>query len=353
MTTRLIIDTSNILFRVAAVNNKKVFGTDEEKAGLAMHVALQSVHKYYKRFRPDHLIFVFEGRNNWRKAYTLSDECVSGVLYKGNRVKDNSMIPFFELIASFREVMTNHSAAICIADDNCEADDVVGGIVESFPDDEIVLVSGDKDFLQLYRHKNFRLIDPATGQDRLETYLKKNGLTEFCPDWFLFEKSVRGDGNDNVLSAYPNVRTTKIRKAFEDEFYRLDFMNTEWTDQNEKKFKVGDRVKENRLLVDLSAQPDWVRKSIFETIERECKSKGTYSHFHFLKFLGKFGLKTITENIHNYVDMLSCTHSTPEQKSANKPALRDNNSDDKNTEIEDRTQGGKRQSQAVDDLLTF
>lgn len=361
MAKRLIIDTSNILFRVAAVNNKKVFGTDEEKAGLAMHVSLQSVHKYYRRFRPDHLMFIFEGKNNWRKTYTQSAECKSGVQYKGNRIKDKSMEPFFELIGSFKEVMEKHSSAICISDDNCESDDVIGGIVEYFENDEIVVVSGDQDFLQLYKYPNFTLIDPATGKDRRETYLEKHKCAEFDPAWFMFEKCIRGDAGDNVPSAFPRVRSTKIKAAYEDSFTALDFMNTEWTDQNEKTFRVGDLFKENQLLMDLSAQPEWVRHGMFESIARECANPGSYSHFHFMRFLGKYQLNTITENMHNYVDMLSCTHKAPEAKtSANKIVLSNKSydknsdkSDDKNVVMEDRTQKSQSQESSNNDLLQF
>ena len=65
---RMVVDTANILFRVAAAHGKyNNSGTPEEKAGLAMHMALNTLNKYYKKYRPDQLAMTFEGAKNWRK----------------------------------------------------------------------------------------------------------------------------------------------------------------------------------------------------------------------------------------------------------------------------------------------
>lgn len=384
MAVNLIVDTPNILFRVASMNSNKYFETDEERAGLALHVAFQTINKYYRRFKPDRLIFAFEGPNNWRKQYTATDDCVSGHGYKANRVKDPSMEPFFELINSFHDVMRTHSAAVCIQCDYSEGDDVIAYCTEMLTDDgdEVIIISADKDFVQLYQYPNVRLIDPATDKDRDQIFREKNQKLisqgkkpdpivnedgSINIDWYIFEKSIRGDKGDNVFSAYPRVRTDKMWKAFTDEYKLVEFKNETWTrkssqlnedgEQQEEVMKVGDLMDENRLLTDLTMQPDYVRECLRETILEEFKNPGKYSHFHFLRFLGEYGLKDIAENINRYTDMLSCLHYTEERRS---PAKKSHHSstdkytqDEDDADIIDRTKKGKETSESTDELLKF
>lgn len=301
---RMIVDTANVLFRVAAAHGKyNQGGTPEEKAGLAMHIALNTLNKYYKQFRPDQFVVTFEGGNNWRKEYTKSAECKSGRLYKGNRVKDPSMEPFFELIKSFEDLARTHTAVACLSAPRLEGDDLFAGFVQRFaqnPDDEIIGVSGDRDFVQLLKYPNFKLIDPNDGKPR----------TCDDPEFFMFEKCFRGDPGDNVMSAYPRVLKTKLAKAMKDDYARTELMNHTWkftdVDTGEvKDYHVGELFEENKLLMDLTAQPPEIRQLIDQTLDHELENHGKFSHFHFTKFCGKYGLAQIAENAQSFADMFS------------------------------------------------
>lgn len=304
---RMVVDTANLLFRVAAAHGKYgPQGTPEEKAGLAMHIALNTLNKYYKKFKPDQLVVTFESAKNWRKTYTSSEECVSKRLYKGNRVKDASMEPFFELIKSFEELVRNHTAVACLSAPTLEGDDLFGGFVqrfaEQYPEDTIYGISGDRDFVQLLKYKNFILIDPNDGKPR----------TCDDPKYFMFEKCFRGDAGDNVMSAYPRLFKTKIAKAFTDEYALTQLMNHEWnfTDPETGEvtnYKVGKLFEENKLLMDLEAQPPHIRKLIDETLDHELQNHGKFSHFHFTKFCGKFGLTQIADNAQTFAEMFSAS----------------------------------------------
>jgi hypothetical protein len=314
MTRRLIIDTHNLLFRVAAMNAKQVFTTDEERAGLALHTSLMSVNKYYKKFKPDQLVFVFEGSNNWRKEYTKSDRCLTPKVYKANRVRDPSMEPFFALVKSFYEVMHQFTTAICIMVDSCEGDDIVAALCQNHNEDEDgiienIVISTDKDYVQLLQHEGVRLIDPDTGNDRT------------CDDidYFIFEKCIRGDTGDNVHSAYPRVRSTKIQEAYTDPFKLQNMMETEWQgkiqdDGTQKTYRVADFFKENQLLMDLSCQPEHIREELDMVVDIAMKLEKKYSNFHFMKFLGAHGLEAIAETIHLYTDMLSAKPKIGQRK---------------------------------------
>jgi hypothetical protein len=308
---RMIVDTANLLFRVAAAQGKyNTSGTVEERAGLSMHMALNSLNKFYKKYKPDQIAVTFEGSDNWRKAHTRSAKCVSKRVYKANRVKDDSMIPFFELIKSFEDLVRNHTALICLSHPSMEGDDIFAGYVQRFADteDEIIGISGDKDFVQLLKYKNFTLINPDTAKPR--TLLDVCGQDDAA--YFMFEKAFRGDAGDNVMSAYPRVQKKRLLKCLSDDYELTKIMNETWTftdpeTQEVTTYKVSELFEENNLLMNLECQPPEIRAAIEQTLDHELMHHGKYSHFQFTKFCGKYGLKQIAENAQQFANLFSAT----------------------------------------------
>ncbi len=322
---RLAYDIPNLLFRVAAAQRaKNPTASPDDLAGISMHTALFSVNKYFRKYQPDEVVFGFEGSNNWRKIYTENDATRPVPLkYKGNRQYDDSMQHFFELIASFKEVVQKHTSVIWLSVEGCECDDVIGGYVQMYANetDETVVVSGDKDYIQFLKYPNVTLINPDDGKPR-----NQPGDKIYYDDigYFLFQKCVRGDMGDYVHSAYPRVRETRILKAYQDPYERVNLMNETWTMKDvfelnpdgtqkldedgkpiPKVWRVGDLFEENRKLMDLECQPEDVREYMLEEIRREVKECGQYSNFQMIKFLGKYKLNSITDNIETFVPLFN------------------------------------------------
>lgn len=302
----LVVDISSIIFRVAAVQKEKAkkLGDVDPKdiVGLTMHTSLQSIYKWYTKYRPDFVVFAFEGDDNWRKTYTKQNNI--GRQYKGNRVVDPEMKHLYEVIDSFKELMTNHTSVCCLTIPTMEADDAIAGYCQTkaSPENEIFIISGDKDFIQLLKLPNVKLINPENGELR-----NKPGDKNYQEDidYWLFLKCVRGDAGDNVPSAFPRVRETKIKEAFEDTFKRLNFMNEEWEDEHEVRQRVGDRMHHNEILMDLSKQPEEQRRLLIEGVETQTKNIGKYNHFQFLKFLKTYELEQVNKNVSGFTDMFS------------------------------------------------
>ena len=158
------------------------------------------------------------------------------------------------------------------------------------------------------KHNNVRLVDPSTGHDRT------------LKDWdndaklFMFEKCIRGDNGDNVQSAYPRIRRTRILKAFEDEFEKANVMGHEWPkpgcklddEGNPTEFyKVKELFKENILLMDLEAQPDDIQRLMVTTVLDGLNNPGRFDYFNFLRYLGLYDLERVAENVETFVPMLS------------------------------------------------
>lgn len=298
----LMFDGSNILYKTFYANNNEDALT---VTGLAHHAALTTLNKYFKLYKPNKTVVAFD-RSNWRKGYTKSEKCVSKKPYKGNRRL--SMTPkqqekyeiFCEHVAEFEDILRKQTGIITLAGDQLEADDLMAGVVEKYhTTHDIVIVSADKDLMQLLRYPSVVLIDPATGKPRT--------LAEYNmdADLFMFIKCIRGDQGDNVQSAFPRVRMTRIMQAYSDPYEYANLMEETWQDAEERQFRVGDLFAENGLLMDLRKQPEEIRERISETVEDGFTNRGTFSMFHFLRFCGKYELKNISSSIEQFARMLS------------------------------------------------
>jgi hypothetical protein len=309
---RLVVDTSNILFRVASAHGKYNQGGDPaDQAGLAMHMALNTLKSHYRKIQPDQVAVAFEGKNNWRKAYTKAETCVSRRYYKGNRVTDDSKAAFYELIAAFEDLARNHTSLVCLSRPELEGDDSIAAYVQYFSakGDEVVVLSGDKDFIQLLKNPGVSIVNPDDG--KLRGWDKETG-DKIDPEYFMFEKAIRGDSGDNVLTAYPRVFSTKIQKAYTDEYERTNMMNHTWVfsepETGEKRtLRVGDLFEENQTLMNLERQPPHIRALMTEMVEHEILHHGAFSFFHFQKFCAKFGLRKIADEAQHFVELFSST----------------------------------------------
>lgn len=306
----LVLDVSNLLYRSFYANKNE---DDMTTAGLAHHQALALLNKYFKEHKPDKVFMAFD-RPNWRKVYTESEECYSKRVYKGHRrqnmtpAEQAKYAKFCEHLLEFEQILTEHTSVICLAakgenDRGLEADDLIAGMVHKFKDThDVIIVSADKDLMQLLRHKSVTLIDPATDKPRtLEEYNDD-------ADYFIFEKCIRGDSGDNVGSAYPKIRSTRIEQAYKEPFEREQIMQYKWVNENGEERSVKKLFNENKLLMDLTAQPDDIKELISKTIDDAIADPGSFSYFKFLRFCGKYQLKRVSEQIEQYVPMLCIKH---------------------------------------------
>lgn len=277
---------------------------DVQLAGRAHHVALATLNKYYAKYMPDKVALAFD-RSNWRKEYTKSEKCISGAIYKGTRRQNmtdkqqETFARFCDHINEFEMIIRDHTAIVVMANDGLEADDLIAGTVQKYADThDIIIVSADQDLLQLLRYPSVTLIDPATGNPR--------SLVDYNmdADLFMFLKCIRGDNGDNVRSAFPKVRTTRLMRAYADPFEYEQLMKETWTNENQQLMVVGQLFNENKLLMDLTAQPQDIKDRINQTVEEAFANPGRYNHFNFLKFCGKYGLRRIVDSLHIYQRLL-------------------------------------------------
>lgn len=305
MKTYLCFDISNVMHRCFFASG----GADEETtAGMAHHMALTTMNKYFKQHTPDKVVMAFD-KSSWRKDYTKSDVCYSKRIYKGERRKDMTegqkahYNVFLGHVKDFEVMIKEHTSVVTLSDDGLEADDLIAGVVQAFSHDtKIIIISSDKDYMQLLSYPNVTLIDPASDKPRtLEEWNNDAKL-------FLFEKCFRGekgDSSDNIESAYPRLRKNKIEEAYTDEYKRQELFHHKWKHVDGREMEVIKLFNENKLLMDLSAQPDEIKDKIANEIIRAFSANKKFSYFNFMQFCGKYKLEKILDNYKNYMKMLS------------------------------------------------
>lgn len=311
MAKTLLIDASNILYRTFFAHIKESLDVN---VGMCHHIALSTINKYFNKYKVSEVVLAFDDYS-WRKAYTKRlDRCVTYKKYKGNRRKDMSpsdqqkMELFDSHIQEFIDLFQQKTSIVVLHRKYLEADDLIAGYIQEHPEDEHILVSADKDFMQLLVRNNLTLIDPMTDKERtLEEHNQD-------PDFFMFEKCLRGDSGDNVMSSYPRIRQTKIEEAYRDPLVRTNIMQNKFTvlvnDDDgvpeEMEFVTQEVFDENVLLMDLTAQPEYIRTLITDTITTALDNRGKFNYMEFLRFCGKYELNAIRDRADSFVPMLSC-----------------------------------------------
>ena len=278
---------------------------DDVVAGMAVDVTLKMLNKYYKKFKPNEIILAYD-RPNWRVDYTKTSKCVSGKLYKGDRAlklteSEKARLEIFkETLKDFEELVRAHTSIICFSADGCEADDLIAGFCQKYGEDiDITIVSSDKDYVQLLVNDNIKLMNPLTQKYRtLEEW--DNSI-----EWNLFVKCIRA-GEDNIQSAYPRVRLTKLKEAFNNPFTMTNIMKHEWKHPtNGKTYVVEKLFKENQYLMDLTKQPDHIKVAMEQAVDDGLENRSKFSLFHFVKWCQKHNLKKIVKDISYFKPMLA------------------------------------------------
>ena len=324
----LLVDTANTFFRARHAAHRQSDTWD--RLGFALHVTLGSVNKAWRDQKADHVVFCLEGRS-WRKdfyePYKKNRSVARAALTEAEAEEDKL---FWETFDELKDYLINKTNCTVMQHPNLEADDLIAGWIQSHPNDEHIIVSSDSDFHQLLATNVKQYNGVADELHTIQGIFDKKGKPVIDkktkepkvipePSWILFEKCMRGDPTDNIFSAYPGVRTkgsskkVGLQEAYADKdkkgFNWNNLMLQTWTDHNGEEHRVLDDYERNRVLVDLSAQPDDVKAQIAETIAVNSMPKNTpMVGAQFLKLCGKFDLVKMSEQANTYCEFLNAQY---------------------------------------------
>ena len=318
----LIVDTANTFFRARHSAHRQSDTWD--KLGFAIHVTLASVNKAWRDQKADHVVFCLEGRS-WRKDFYepyKKNRAVARAALTEKEAEEDKL--FWEAFDDLKTFLSDRTNCTVLRHEQLEADDLVAGWIQAHPQDHHTIVSSDTDFHQLLADNVNQYNGVADELHTLQGIFDKKGKMVIDkktkepkvipdPEWILFEKCMRGDPTDNVFSAFPGVRKTKLEEAYKDRnnqgFAWNNLMLQSWTDHNGVDHKVLDDYNRNRVLVDLAAQPDDIKIKIAETIANgSVKLNRPMVGAQFLKFCGKYELNRLSENATAISDVLSASY---------------------------------------------
>ena len=171
---------------------------------LLRHTILNSIRMYRNQFAKDYgeMVICCDGKDNWRKKVFPE--------YKANRRKNREDDPtdwktLFELLHEMREDLTKYFPYKVMHVDSAEADDIIGVIVRELSEEPTLILSSDKDFIQLQKFDNVKQWSP----------LQKKFIVG-DPAESLYDKTIRGDTGDgvpNILSSDDTLITEGKRQT--------------------------------------------------------------------------------------------------------------------------------------------
>ena len=166
-------------------------GGDEDP--LIRHFILNSLRMYNVKHRDEYgrMIICGDG-GSWRKDYYPEYKASR----KTNRDKDSrDWDKIFNTFTNVRNEISEHLPFDVIHEFGVEADDIIATLVQQTQEfgkhEPVMIISADKDFIQLHKHGNVKQYSPIT----------RKIVTHEDPILYLKEHIFRGDAGDGV----PNV----------------------------------------------------------------------------------------------------------------------------------------------------
>jgi len=249
----IIVDLNQIMISnlMVQINGRNAVELSED---LVRHMVLNSLRGHYKRFRDyGEMIIACDSGNVWRREVFPNYKASR----KTTREKSGHDWPaIFEILTKIKNELKEHMPYKVIEIDTAEADDIIAVLVKKYINQKILILSGDKDFIQLHnnRVKQYNpVLSKFVGQGETPSiYIKEHIL-----------KGDRSDGIPNVLSDDDVfVEGRRQRPLTKKKIASwVDEMVMTFTEEEQKNY---DR---NRKLIDLSLIPPELEAKIYNEFD--------------------------------------------------------------------------------------
>ena len=255
---------------------------------LVRHMVLNSLRSYKTKFSKDfgELVLCYDDKHCWRKDYFP--------YYKQNRKKARSESSLnwnelFDILTKIQNELEENFPYKVLKIEGAEADDIIAIIsnrISSTPNlyEDILIISGDKDFIQLHEKNNVKQYSPTL----------KKFVVDDNPEQYKFEHIIRGDKGDGV----PNVLSQDT--VFVDELRQRPITKkklTEWKENGIPDGEIKRNYQRNKTLIDFDSIPNELGELIYnmwvDKITQNDKSK-------ILPYFMKHRLKELTEKLGDF-----------------------------------------------------
>ena len=275
----ILIDMNQI--SVASLMMHLHMNRGELEEDMVRHMILNSVRMYRTIFNEDYgeMVLAYDSKSYWRRDFFPQ--------YKSNRrknreedIKDWDSI--FEVLNQIKNEIKEFLPYKVVETYGAEADDVIATLCKHYQSEKIMIVSGDKDFIQLQKYDNVSQYSPVT----------KKLVNGVDPNVYIKEHVLKGDKSDgvpNVLSP-DHTFTDELRQRPLTSKKMHDILATEIDDLNDE---LKRNYQRNFKLINLDNIPEKLELDILD----DFKGASCGNRSKLLNYFIEKRLTSLTENI--------------------------------------------------------
>ena len=283
----MILVDMNQISRASVMMHLNITKRDSVEPGMVRHMILNSLRNYRQMFSEEYgeFIICYDSKHYWRRD--VFPEYKAG-RKKSRETSSHDWDDIFNFLNAFKQEMIDYMPYKVLEVYGAEADDIIATLCHEFEYDhgKTLILSGDKDFIQLQKYKNVTQYSPIT----------KKFIGGDDPQRFLAEHILRGDSSDGI----PNVLSPD--NTFVDGLRQRPLSKRKvatWIDNEIEDSLPNDEAlrnyQRNEKLIDLSKSPN----NLFTDIIKEYQNtpEGDRS-----KLLNYFIEKRLNEHLENIGD---------------------------------------------------
>jgi len=184
----IIIDMNQITV-ASLMMHLNMTKSKEPDENIVRHMILNSVRMYRTQFTEEYgeVVLAYDSKHYWRRDFFPNYKASRR---KGREKSDLDWDAIFEVLNKIKAEFKDNLPYKYLEVYGAEADDIIATLVKN-KKEPIMIVSGDKDFIQLQKYSDVKQFSPI-----LKKYV--NG---YNPDTYIKEHILKGDTSDGV----PNV----------------------------------------------------------------------------------------------------------------------------------------------------
>ena len=280
----ILVDLNQVMISNLMAQNKGNL-TELPSKDAVRHSILNTIRAFNVKFKEEYgeMVLCADAADPWRRDIFPNYKHQRRVGRVESQIDWDGL---FKIMSDIREEFINKLPFKVLHVDKCEADDVIATLCAQQTEDLYLIISGDKDFIQLQHYGNVYQFSPL-----LKSFIGE----QLDAKVFLREQIIKGDRSDGV----PNIlsdddiflrdeRQKPINKKRLEEWSNID--NIPLGSETRKYY---DR---NKKLIDLSMIP----KDITESIINRYKNYKVNDRSQLLQYFIDNKLKALIENINDF-----------------------------------------------------
>jgi len=225
--------------------------TDEPDENMVRHMILNSIRMYRSQFNKEYgeIVLTYDSKHYWRRDFFPNYKAGRR---KGREKDSRDWDLIFGVLNKIKAEFKDNLPYKYLEVYGAEADDIIATLCKNFcNDDKIMIVSGDKDFIQLQKYSNVTQYSPI-----LKKYVNGHDPVTYIKEHIL--KGDTSDGVPNVLSPdntfVDGMRQRPLGKKKIENWLDIDI--------NDLQDEVKRNYQRNDTLINLDKIPEELEKEI-------------------------------------------------------------------------------------------